>query len=421
MQPPLIYNLFPRIAGTMDRWPTHFLRARDMGFNWIFLNPVSEPGLSGSLYSVREHRNVYRDFLSAGASADGRDELRDVLNICTEMGLRSMVDLVINHTAIDSPLIKQHPDWYLRDENGKVRHPSAIDPADARKVSVWGDLAEIDNAESPGRDHLWAFWNDIIHFYQDLGFSGFRCDAAYKVPAVLWRELIEHARERDPQVCFFAETLGCRLEEVLALKPAGFDYLFNSSKYWNYDAPWALEQHGQFGTMAPSVSFPESHDTPRLMTETGHSLAVQRQRYMLAAVFSQGLMMPIGYEFGFSKKLHVVKTRPGDWEETGVDISAFIKAVNSLKVEFGALSREGNLRALDAYDRPTLVLQKTAEEHRALVLINKEWHWPAVFALSNLERSAVDHLIRVCPNGEITQESVPDTVELEPAEIALIA
>ena len=38
--------------------------------------------------------------------------------------------------------------------------------------------------------------------------------------------------------------------------------------------------------MAPSISFPESHDTPRLAAETGVSEAAQRQRYALAALFS---------------------------------------------------------------------------------------------------------------------------------------
>ena len=42
-----------------------------------------------------------------------------------------------------------------------------------------------------------------------VGFGGFRCDAAYKVPAALWARLIARARAARPGVLFVAETLGC--------------------------------------------------------------------------------------------------------------------------------------------------------------------------------------------------------------------
>ena len=66
--------------------------------------------------------------------------------------------------------------------------------------------------------------------------------------------------------------------------------------------------------VAPSISFPESHDTARLAAETGGDEAVQRQRYAFAAAFSAGVMMPIGYEFGFRRQVNVVETMPSDWE-----------------------------------------------------------------------------------------------------------
>ena len=36
------------------------------------------------------------------------------------MGMRPIMDLVVNHTAKDSPLVQEHPDWYLRDEKGVI-------------------------------------------------------------------------------------------------------------------------------------------------------------------------------------------------------------------------------------------------------------------------------------------------------------
>jgi len=51
----LIYNLFPLLAGPCGNWEPHFERAADMGFDWLFVNPVQKPGSSGSLYSIADY------------------------------------------------------------------------------------------------------------------------------------------------------------------------------------------------------------------------------------------------------------------------------------------------------------------------------------------------------------------------------
>ena len=53
----------------------------------------------------------------------------------------------------------------------------------------------------------------------------------------------------------------------------------------------------------------------------------------LAALFSAAVMIPVGFEYGFHRRLHVVDTRPGDWEATSVDLTGFIEEVNGIKSE----------------------------------------------------------------------------------------
>ena len=43
-----IYNLFPRIAGGIDRWSIHIKRAEWMGFNWVYINPFHPTGKSSA-------------------------------------------------------------------------------------------------------------------------------------------------------------------------------------------------------------------------------------------------------------------------------------------------------------------------------------------------------------------------------------
>ena len=229
-----------------------------------------------------------------------------------------MMDLVINHTAKDSVLASEHPEWFLRDPGGELRSPRAIDPVDPRKFTVWGDLAEIDYHNLDVRAAQIAYWVKLVRHHLDLGFNGFRCDAAYQVPAEVWQGIIGAAKAKAPGCRFFAETLGCTPEQVLGLKDAGFDFLFNSAKWWDFRSPWLLEQYDLYRQVAPTVAFPESHDTERLAMALGDPEPDELERryrfhYLFAATFSSGVMMPMGFEFGCRKPMDVVGSRPGDW------------------------------------------------------------------------------------------------------------
>ena len=422
MRPPLIYNLFPRLVGPTTRWAEHARRAREMEFEWLYLNPWHYPGFSGSLYAVKDFRRLNPAFLAAGADPASLEPLREALGQISKLGMKPVMDLVVNHTSRDSPLIQEHPGWYEW-ENGEVRSPFAVDPDDPSKKTVWGDLAEIDNLTEHGRDELWRYWADLVREGISLGFKGFRCDAAYKVPAELWSFLIAEAKAADPEAVFFAETLGAPVEDVRALKSAGFDFFFNSSKYWNFSEAWALRQHEEFGRIAPSIAFPESHDTARLAQETNGDEAVQRQRYAFAAAFSAGVMMPTGYEFGFRTQVNVVETKPTDWERRHWDLRAFITRVNRLKLAHPVLQGEGHLRPVGMYG-DTLTLQRTTDDGsaRGWIVINKVWAQPREVEIAGFRGDGAGYrLHRVCrDDAPAGGEPVPQSLVLDRAEVAYV-
>jgi starch synthase (maltosyl-transferring) len=367
-QATLIYNLFPPLFGPIPRWEEHLDRIAAMGFTWIYLNPINTPGLSGSLYAVKDYFAV-NPLLWPESGEDPEQALASFLKAAKRRKLKVMLDLVLNHTAIDSPLTVQHPDWYAKDEKGRIKHPSCIDPADATKVTVWGDLAELEYWPPPDPEGLAHFWDQVISHYLRLGFAGFRADAAYKIPGDFWGRLIAEARALVPETQFFAETLGCRLKELEQLSSAGFDFIYNSSKWWDFQADWCLEQYNHFRQLAPSISFPETHDTERLAEESGGEVAVARQRYLFAAFFSTGLMIPAGFEYGFKKKLHVVKTRPQDWETPAYDLSTYISQVNRMKKNCPVLLEEGPMLRVDGTGKePVVCLLKSRESRKGRVL-----------------------------------------------------
>jgi len=221
-----IYNLFPTLAGTVRQWAIHLPRIAALGFNSVYINPFHFPGFSGSLYAVKDYYRLNPRF--RGTEPDGDDALlRGFTDAAREYGLRGIMDLVVNHTSKDSELLTTRPDWFTRDARGNLVSPQATDPADPRQKTIWGDLAELDY-RSPQRRQILAYFQQLVRHYIGLGFDGFRCDAAYKVPAEVWRGLIDDAKAASPDVLFCAENLGAPKEAVLALTGAGFDYRFNS-------------------------------------------------------------------------------------------------------------------------------------------------------------------------------------------------
>ena len=309
-----IYNLFPTLAGTIRQWEAHLPRIAAMGFNAVYVNPFHYPGFSGSLYAVKDYYRLNPRF-RGDERADDDTLLRGFTAVARTNGLRVIMDLVVNHTSKDSELAADHPGWFARDAKGEIVSPYATDPADPSRKTVWGDLAELDY-RPPKRGEIVAYFQDVVRHYLGLGFGGFRCDAAYKVPAEVWHGLTGAARAAMPDAVFCAETVGAPQEAVLALADAGFDYLFNSVKWWDFESPWLLEQYEAFRHIAPSIGFPESHDTERLVTELRAAGIPEseiephyRQAYAFAAAYSTGVLMPMGFEYGWGRRLAVVMGR----------------------------------------------------------------------------------------------------------------
>ncbi|WP_279358495.1 maltotransferase domain-containing protein [Methylobacterium indicum] len=377
---PRIYNLFPLLVGRVSAWTAELPRIAELGFDWVYLNPFHQAGGSRSLYAVADTDRLDERLRDLDGTPDD-EQIRRFCAAAAGHGLKIMTDLVVNHAANDGRLAHERPDLFVRDASGAPVSPHAVDPDDPSKITVWGDLAEFDYVEAGPRTALTELWNGYIARLQALGVAGFRCDAAYKVPPDVWRSLIGAAKQRDHAALFAAETLGCTFEEARATAEAGFDYLFNSFAWWDLKAPWALEQYERLRILAPSIAFPENHDMPRLAASLeGGKEAVAaelKSRYALAAFFSAGVLMPIGYEWGYAKALHVVETTPESREHhTGIDISGFVAAVNRLRADLPAANVEGAQWRLSAPDAPYVALIRIdtghtgSAENAAIVLYN---------------------------------------------------
>ncbi|MEJ2521759.1 MAG: DUF3416 domain-containing protein [Gammaproteobacteria bacterium] len=371
-----IYNLFPLLAGPLETWADHVPRIAAMAFDWISINPFHAPGTSGSLYSIRSF-DALHPVVAGGEEGPWDDRLAAFCRVAEQSGLRVMVDLVLDHSARDGDLVKRFPAWFDRPSDQPLARGHALDPSGHHGTPP--DLAPVRYPDAL-RDEQLAFWGALIRRYRACGVTGFRCAGAHRVPEAFWRALIDVARADDgPAPVFCADALGAPPEEVVALGRAGFDLAFNSSRWWDFRAPWLLDQYEQLRPALGTVSFPERHDTPRLASElAGLPASVLEAhygfRYQWAACFSAAVLMPMGYEYGFTQPLDTRDTRPGQWDaqlaEAPFDLSERITAMNRLKARLAALGHEGPQRRLNGPDAATAVMVRRHGEEAAVVVVN---------------------------------------------------
>src|ERR1700690_2384496 len=90
-----VYNLFPLLAGKFNQWEPHFERAVQMGFNWLFVNPVQRPGRSGSLYSIADYFGFNPRLIDTTSTLSENQQFQAALAAAHKLGLSVMIDLVI--------------------------------------------------------------------------------------------------------------------------------------------------------------------------------------------------------------------------------------------------------------------------------------------------------------------------------------
>ncbi len=425
---PRIYNLFPLLAGTVSDWVDHLPRIAAMGFNWVYVNSFHVTGSSGSLYSVRDPYRLDRRFRDADGPSDDL-QLGRFVDLARREGLGVMMDVQLAYAARDSALVAEHPGWFRRRDDGSFVFPSTTD--DHGRETAWHDIAALDYARVAEETEKTEYWARYLRHYLSLGFEGFVCKSAHAVPAALWRVLIEDIRGDHRGARFIGDTVGAKIGEIEALAGARFDFILNSAAWWDFRSDWLFEQQARLRRVAPSISFPESHDTERASAhahDAGHLEAQMKLRLAFAASLSAGWMMPIGCEYGFRNKLDVIRTRKEDWEEQRVDLSAYIAELNALKDRDPVFNTEGGVQRVTSPGQDVVGLLRLSSGHLmnsregALVLLNPGGRAQTV-ALSSIYPELggrFDRFTDVTP-GRTPLPITPETIlTLEPGDVRLV-
>ena len=230
--------------------------------------------------------------------------------------------------------------------------------------------------------------------------------------------------ELKPDCLFLAESLGCDFKQVQELAGLGFDYLFNSTKYWDFNEYWGMEQYYKTSPLVKTISFPESHDTGRIITEMNGDIAPIKRQLLFSALFSAGYMIPVGFEYGFTKALNVVNTQPDWWENTLIDFTEYIKKINALKDKYPVLNVEEGVEIVEQANWANVFCFKKSmpNEKSILVLLNKDKENHQNVHFDDLTKIlGEDGIIDISPEYVMSYLPYDFDYDLRPSEVKILA
>jgi glycosidase len=191
----VIYEVYVRNHGphgTFADVEADLPRIRALGVDILWFMPIhpigqrNKKGSLGSPYSIADYRAVNPEY---GTRAD----FARLVERAHALGLKIMIDVVYNHTAHDSRLLHEHPEYFHRDEHGQP----------VTTVPEWSDVIDL---KFPNPD-LSAYLIETLQDWVRFGVDGFRCDVASIVPLDFWQQARSAVAQVKAGVIWLAESV----------------------------------------------------------------------------------------------------------------------------------------------------------------------------------------------------------------------
>jgi glycosidase len=191
----VIYEIYVRnhsSAGTFKGVEDDLERIRALGVDVVWfmpLHPIGQLNKKGSLgcpYSIADYEEVNPAY---GSKAD----FKRCIDKAHALGMKVMIDVVYNHTAHDSKLVRLHPEWFHQGPDGKP----------VTTVPDWTDVIDLNHPQ----EGLETYLVEVLKEWVRLGVDGFRCDVASLVPVHLWKRARAETAAINPDMVWLAESV----------------------------------------------------------------------------------------------------------------------------------------------------------------------------------------------------------------------
>jgi glycosidase len=223
-----------------------------------FLVDEDLPGLKAAELALLEPaqivQKVERETL---IQAIGRAELRALTQRAHALGKKVIFDLVLMQTSRDCPLIETHPEFYVRDEEGR--------PA-IHQIAwlVYSDVALFDLVfNEPLQEYLLEV---APYWIEACDLDGVRIDASQTVDRPFLKRIKNRIQALKPEALVLGETL-CPLHEAIDV-PVDMIYALMVDFHRDVEHARPLndfleEVHRSFATGTVAMAYFENHDSPR--------------------------------------------------------------------------------------------------------------------------------------------------------------
>lgn len=330
----VIYQCFVRQhspAGTLREVTADLPRIAALGVDVLYLMPISPIGEVGRKGSVGSPYAI-ADYRAIDPALGTEEDFAELVAGAGDLGLRVMLDVVFNHTARDSVLVRRHPEFFHLDAEGK---PYSTVPA-------WTDIIDLDHTAPKLADYL----IETLRLWRDRGVRGFRCDVASLIPLAFWLRARE---ELGPGIWWLTESphpnwvterneLGLPTSadsEMFAAFDMAYQYdlwpIWQEAVRGNTEVGRFLEmvrwQRATLPSYAVKLRYVENHDNYRIMrfARTRDSAIAWTA---LMAFLPGPFMLYAGQESGTATWPHLFERDPIQWG--GYGLTDFVRRLTSI-------------------------------------------------------------------------------------------
>ncbi len=263
----------------------------DLGVNTIWLSPITQnPNDAWGLYpdpktKFSGYHGYWPIFLTKIDDRFGtEDDLRKLLDYSHSNNINVILDYVANHMHIDSPTLRENPDWTTPDTTPDGRPNFEL--WDEFRLTTWFDR-HIPTLDLEREEVYMPMTDSALFWLENFKFDGFRHDATKHIPEVFWRTLTSKIRERisDRTIYQIGETYGSPMliDSYVrnGMLDAQFDFNVYDSMIWSminkdgsFKDVWnalsgSLRIYGYHNLMGYITG---NHDRPRFISLAGGAL-----------------------------------------------------------------------------------------------------------------------------------------------------
>jgi len=319
----------------------------------------------GSYYAVSDFKKVNPEFGTI-------EDFRNLVKTAHENGIYVILDWVPNHTGWDHVWIKEHPEYYTKNEKGEI-----IDPINPETGKSWGwsDVADLNYDNQNLRKEMTA---DMMHWIKNENIDGFRCDVAGNVPLDFWQQAIPQLR-KEKNIFMLAEAW-----EPTLLKDGLFDMAYgweghhtmnriaqgkNTVENWD---KLLIEEAKKYASDDILMNFVDNHDENSWNGTIKSRLGKAEEAMTALSYMMPGMpLIYSGNEYGldhslkFFEKDSIPKTKGTHWE---------LRAkLGKLKAENPALNggkNKATYKKIETSNENVLAFERTKNGKKIIYIAN---------------------------------------------------